>query len=138
MLQSRYFFLSEILNFTGRCIIFLGLPATTTTYQTCSSCAGKGVLATTHQCTLCGSQVAGAQEVRLANQLSTLQLTSRPVIGVTPQSVPVAVTNQAPPVVIPVTNDKKAYLTQQTADGYLTQGVNVMETVDSNTQPVIG
>ena len=74
----------------------------------------------------------------MANQLSTLQLTSRPVIGVTPQSVPVAVTNQAPPVVIPVTNDKKAYLTQQTADGYLTQGVNVMETVDSNTQPVIG
>ncbi|XP_067940479.1 serine/arginine repetitive matrix protein 2-like [Watersipora subatra] len=159
------------------------IPATTATYQTCTSCAGRGVLATAHHCTLCGTQVQQAQNVQqahnvqLVNQLSNLRLTNQqpthmlvtnqtstpvvlanqtttpvvlsnqsstpvvlanqatiPVVLTKQVTEPVVVANQNAAVVIPVSNEKKAYLTQQTSEGYLTQGVNVLETAETRAE----
>jgi len=96
-----------------------------TSVRSCPSCSGRGILATTHNCVMCGSHLKATETVQLPNQLSTVQIT-------TPTAV--RVTNQAGPVVIPVANERRgdAYLTQQTTDGgYVTQSVNVVQGVES-------
>ena len=106
--------------------MFSAVPVATSV-KSCPSCSGRGVLATAHNCAMCGSQLKTAETVQLANQLSTIRLT-------TPSAV--QVTNQGGPVVIPVANERRgdAYLTQQTTDGgYVTQSVNIVQGVE--TQP---
>lgn len=91
----------------------------TSSYRACPSCAGKGVLAPSHSCAMCGSQL------QLSNQVSAMQIS-------TPASVKVA--NSAP-VVIPVASERRgaAFLTQQTSDGgYVTQSVNVVQSVETH------
>lgn len=90
-------------------------------YETCPSCSGKGMLATAHSCAMCGSQLSSTHSLTSANHVASPSL---------------AVANQNAPVVIPIANQKssQAYLTQQTTQGYLTQSVNVVDSVDTSSR----
>ena len=81
-----------------------------TTHQVCPSCSGCGLLATSHHCASCGSQLSASGSM-LANQTSVVRVES----------------DRSVPAVIPVGGDhSEAYLTQRTSSGYVTQPVNVV------------